>query len=302
MRTIYIKIIIPILMLAGSSAFAQQAYTYTQYMSNLTAYNTAYSVISEAGSINALGRKQWVGIEGAPTSFVFSGSIPLKAISGTVGLVAMQDKFGIENLTEVSAFYAKSVQLSSNTYLAASINAGFRKYNAVYSQLDAYDPKFNNDIRENAGTIGTSILYYDPERFYIGASLPRLSIRSLGKASVEDTRNNKNTWYFSAAYLFELDDNFKLKPASLVSYTQTLPALFDISATLYIQNRIGIGAGYRSSKEAAAVLSYFFDNNINIGYSYQASFGALKVGATNSGTHEITVGFRFGDIVKPGLL
>ncbi len=289
-------------MLASSSALAQQAFTYTQYMNNLTAYNPAYSLLNEAGSINALGRKQWVGINGAPSSFVFAGALPLEAIRGSVGLVAMHDQFAIEKLTEVSAFYAKSIQLSYDTYLAASFNAGFRNYNASYSQLDAFDPKFNNDIRENTGTIGASILYYNPDRFYVGASLPRLSMRSLGKASIEDARYNKNTWYFSGAYLFDLDDSFKLKTASLLSYTRTLPSLFDISTTLYIKNRIGIGAGYRSTNEASGLLSYFFDNNVMVGYSYQTGFGAVKVGGASNGTHEITFGFRFGDFKKQSLL
>jgi len=270
-------------------------------MNNPTPYNSAYAVVSEAGALDILGRKQWVGIDGAPTSFVLSGHLPIESIRGSVGLVAIHDQFAIEKLTEVSAFYAKSVQLTEETFLAVSVNAGFRNYNALYSQLDAYDPKFSNDIRENTGTIGTSVMYYDPNRFYIGASLPRLSMRSLGKASTEDERYNRNTWYFSGAYIYEIDDDIKVKPAALLSYTRTIPALFDVSATLYLKDRLGLGVGYRNTNELAGILTYFF-NNMNIGYSFQNTFGKYAIGGSSSGTHEITLGLRFGDLYRPRIL
>lgn len=281
---------------------AQQPFTYTQYMDNLVPYNTAYSLLNKSGSINALGRRQWIGVEGAPSTFLFSGSMPIDQIDATAGLIVVQDEFAAENLTEVNAFIGKAVRLTENDYLSASFNAGFRRYTAGYSQLDPMDPKFSDDIRETVGTVGLGIMLYNADKYYIGASLPRLSIRSLGKASEEDNRYLKNSYYFTGGYLQALGKDVKVKPAILLSYTPDLPLTGDFSATFFLQEQIGLGVNYRTSNEVAGILSYLFKNNIRAGYSYQVGIGSARIGNTGNGTHELTFGYRFGKGLKAKLL
>src|ERR1700722_7221099 len=88
---------------------AQQFFSYSQHMNNLTPLNPAYSLLDNNGSINALVRKQWVGIPGAPTTFVFNANLPLESVGASSGLIAMDDQFAVEHLTEINAYFAKSV-------------------------------------------------------------------------------------------------------------------------------------------------------------------------------------------------
>lgn len=291
-----------LLSLFAGHAEAQQASSFTQYMNNLMPYNTASSLLNAGTAINAIGRRQWVGVEGAPSSFLFTGSTPIEQIKATSGLIVLQDEFAAENLTEVNAFIAKAVQLTETNYLSASFNAGFRRYTANYSQLDAADPKFSDDIRETVGTVGIGLLLYNPERYYIGASLPRLSIRSLGKASVEDNRHLRNNYYFSGAFLQSLGKQVKVKPAVLLAYTRDLPVLVDFSTTFYLDELVGLGLNYRTTSEVAGILTYMFKSNFQAGYSYQVGLGSNRVGNAGNGTHELSLGYRFGKGLKPRLL
>lgn len=275
---------------------AQQSFTYTQYMNNLTPYNSAYSLLSKQENLNLLGRVQWVGIDGAPTSYLFNGNLVVEKIEATAGLIVIQDKFGVENQTEASLFFAKSVQLTHSSYFAVSVNGGFQSYKANYSQLDATDPEFRDDINENTGTIGAGIMFYNPDKFYIGASLPRLIMRSTDK----NIRHLKSTYYLSAGFLHQLDDNITIKPSVLVSYSQNIPAMVDISTTFYF-GTVGIGVNYRSNNEVAGVFSYLF-NNFRIGYSYQAGVTNKNIGNFTYGTHELTLGIRFGKAVNKAQL
>lgn len=271
---------------------AQEATSFTQFHDNLIPFNTAYSLLDKAGSVNLNSRKQWTGIEGAPYTLRANGSLPIESINGTAGVALSYDKFNIEKLTEVSAFFAKAVQLSEHDFFAASFNAGFRNYIASYSEADAFDPSFKNDIRETVGTVGLGLMLYSPEKYYIGASLPRLSIRSLGTASSEDQRNYSNTYYFSGAYLFTLNEDIKLKPATLVAYSITYDTTADISATIYLKDRFGVGVDYKTTDEIAGILSVIINNNIKIGYSYQTGIGNQNIGRISNGSHEISIGFR----------
>jgi len=282
---------------------AQQATSYTQYSDNQVPFNSTYSLLDKAGSVNLNSRKQWAGIEGSPYTFQLNGSLPIESINGAGGLSVTYDKFNIEKLTEVSAFFAKAVQLSESNFFAASFNAGFRNYRATYSEVDGNDPSFRDDIRETVGTVGLGLMLYSPEKYYIGASIPRLSIRSLGSASAEDRRNYSNTYYFSGAYLFTLNEDVKLKPATMVSYSRAFDTQADVSATVYLKDRFGIGANYRTTDEIAGILSVTLNNNIRIGYSYQTGFGNDNIGRVSNGSHEVSVGFRFGKTnILPKLL
>ena len=291
-----------VLFLTGSALYAQQATSFTQYHDNQVPFNTAYSLLDKAGAVNLNSRKQWTGIEGAPYTFQVNGSLPIESINGATGLSLTYDKFNIEKLTEVSAFFAKAVQLSEHDFFAASFNAGFRNYIASYSEVDPNDVSFRDDIRETVGTIGLGLMLYSPEKYYIGASLPRLSIRSLGTASAEEDRNYSNTFYFSGAYLFTLNEDVKLKPATMVAYSRSFDTQADISATVYLKDKFGFGVNYKTTDEIAGILSITLNNNVKIGYSYQTSFGNDNIGRISNGSHEISIGFRFGKTLLPKLL
>jgi type IX secretion system PorP/SprF family membrane protein len=282
---------------------AQQATSYTQYSDNQLPFNSSYALLDKAGSVNLNSRKQWAGIEGAPYTFQLNGSLPIERIKAAAGLSATYDKFNIEKLTEISAFFAKAVQLSEGNFFAASFNAGFRNYKATYSEVDGNDPSFRDDIRETVGTVGLGLMLYNPEKYYIGASIPRLSIRSLGNASAEDKRNYSNTYYFSGAYLFTLNGDVKLKPATMVSYSRAFDTQADVSATVYLKDRFGFGVNYRTTDEIAGMLAVMLNNNLKIGYSYQTGFGNQNIGRISNGSHEVSIGFRFGKTnILPKLL
>lgn len=286
-----------------NKASAQQPFTFTQYMNNLTPINAAYSTLDPAANINVVGRKQFIGIDGAPNTFLFNGSVPLASIGSTAGLLVLNDKFGAENLTEINAFFAKKIQLSSNTFLSAGINAGFRTHKVTSSQLAPTDPLFgSSDINETQTNIGLSAML-SGSNYYVGVSLPRLTLSSIGQTAAQNDYY-MNTYYLTAAYLKPLGDDFKIKPAFLLDYAGTnLRLTYDVSGTLYVKNVVGLGVNYHQADDAlAGIVSIFVNNNIQFGYSYQFSVGQYALGGINNTTQEITLSYRFGKSLVSKLL
>ncbi|QEC51898.1 type IX secretion system PorP/SprF family membrane protein [Anseongella ginsenosidimutans] len=283
-----------LLLLSVQPAHAQQPFTYTQYMDNLAPINSTYSLLDKAGAVHALVRKQWVGIDGAPATLIANGYLPLVSFGGAAGLNIMHDEFGPEKMIEASAFLAKSVRLSKTEYLAASMSFGVRRYEARYSNLDPADPLFQDDILETVGTFGLGLMYFIPEKFYMGVSVPRISFRELGRASVENSRYFKNHYYLMAGYLAALGENIKIKPAVLASYASNIPLHADFSMTLYLKETLGLGVNYRTNNEVGTILSVLLNNRLRFGYSYQFGLESYRLGHANDGTHEITLGYRIG--------
>ncbi|HEY9559474.1 MAG TPA: PorP/SprF family type IX secretion system membrane protein [Anseongella sp.] len=188
-----------------------------------------------------------------------------------------------------------SVRLSETEYLAASMGFGLRRYEARYSNLDPADPLFQDDIMETVGTISLGLMYFIPERFYMGLSVPRISFRELGRASEEGSRYWKNHYYFAMGYLAPLGENLKIKPAILASHAPNIPLHADFSAILYMKDRLGLGMNYRTNNEMGAILTIFPSRRLQFGYSYQFGLESYRLGQVNDGTHEITLSYRFGE-------
>jgi type IX secretion system PorP/SprF family membrane protein len=278
--------------ITGANA-QQQPFSYTQYMDNLTPFNPAYSLLDEANSFSTVARKQWVGVDGSPETFLVNGNFRLENINSSAGMIIENDQFAIEHEIEADAYFAKAIQLGQNEYLAVSLNAGLRNYVANYSSLDANDPVFTNDVRETKPNAGFGVMVYT-DWYYLGVSLPELTITSLGTASVQNNVNFKNNYYFTGALITAIDDDIKFKPAFLLSYVSGVPLLADFSGTFYLKETLGFGINYRSNNEVAGIFSINV-NSFHIGYSYQFGTGAENLGGFNNATNEVSISYRFGN-------
>jgi type IX secretion system PorP/SprF family membrane protein len=282
------------------NAQAEKIIGYTQYADNLTAFNPAYSLLDKAGSVSSLLSRQFVEIQnGAPTAFLFNLNLPFEQMDASGGLIVKNNSIGPETLTEVNAFFAKAIQLTDKDFLSVSLNAGFRKY--VDLALDPDDPEFNTDIRQTSPNLGFGVMAYGDD-YFLGISVPELTIKSLGNADVTSQVDLKNHYFLTGALLEPLDDDFKFKPSFIIAYASGAPVEADVSGMLYIKDMIGLGVGYRTSKLAEGMITYTF-NYFRLGYSYQVGTESNNFGGVNSATQEITLSYRFGKgLLTPKLL
>jgi len=88
------KIIIIILLLTGSAAFAQQDPLFTQYMYNKLDLNPAYAGSQDLFAADMLTRIQWVGIQGAPRTISLTAHTPLNNPHIGLGFDAVLDELG----------------------------------------------------------------------------------------------------------------------------------------------------------------------------------------------------------------
>jgi hypothetical protein len=73
-------------------------------------------------------------------------------------------------------------------------------------------------------------------------------------------------------------------------------------ATLYLQDVVGVGLSYGTSREVGAHASIYASNRLRFGYNYQFSTEAFGGVAIGNNIHEIGVSYRFGEGVRKKLL
>ncbi len=279
--------------LVGNSLHAQQALTHTQHGQLRTVLNPAASLIHMGGEVSIIGRRQWVGLDGAPTILWGSGHMGFATVGATAGINIRHESMAVEKLTEASAFFAKSVRISTSEYVGLSLNAGFTYMDGRFSQLDPQDPAFREDVNETDALVGFGVMLYSPDRYYVGLSLPRLMLGSLGVDS-DNRYNFRNLYHLTAGALFNMGTDFQFRPSVLVTYAESLRPQAEASAMFFVKRVFGIGLNVRSYGEIAGLAQFNFAG-FGLGHSYQFNPKNepmnRRIGNT---THEIGLSYRFG--------
>ena len=292
------SILTGIALIAVLSLHAQQPLTHTQYGQLRTVINPAASLMHQGGEVSVIGRRQWVGLDGAPTVFWGSGHFGLKNLGATAGLNIRHESMAVEKLTEASVFFTKSVRISATEYLGVSLNAGFSYMDGRFSQLDPQDPAFSADVKETDALVGFGVMLYRPEKYYVGLSLPRLMLGNLGVGGGDNRYKFTNLYHLTAGALFDLGTDFQFRPSVLVTYAESLRPQAEATALFFVQRTFGLGVNVRSYGSVAGMAQFNF-GGVGLGYSYQ--FGtrneALNRGISNN-THEIGLSYRFDKMVE----
>jgi len=288
---------------------AQNYPHYTMFMFNKLLYNPAYAGNKDLTTVNVYGRRQWTGINGAPSGATITIDGPLGSYMKpfrpvAVGFVLNTEKAGIVTNTSLIGYYAYRIQMANKSTLSFGLQAGLTLHSADYSQLnplDQNDPNINysKDISNIPLPNFGAGVYYSGKNFYAGFSIPYLvenkySHNSWGSKS-DIYGKQVRTYFLSGGYIFKISDAVKLEPQVLARYASDnmykLPFNADLNLSCFFYERFMIGATYRTDKSIEGILFMQITNNICIGYAYDYAVGDLR--NYNYGTHEFTVGFDF---------
>lgn len=292
-RIIYTSLL---LVLTSLGAFAQQDPHYTQYMYNMNVINPAYAGSKEHLSFGLLYRKQWVDLEGAPSTFSLAGSMPVGKNVG-LGLSMISDKIGPISENNVYADFSYTLNLGGEHRLAFGLKGGatFHKV-GLYSDIGQVqdpnaivnDPAFAQNTSNTFLNIGSGLFYYT-NKYYLAFSVPNM-IKSTHLDYNGRKYGNESVHYFlTGGYVFQLSDMWKFKPFAMVKTAFGSPISYDISTNFLYNERFEMGATYRRDDSFGAMVNYAINPNLRIGYAYDHVISDLKVATTSS--HEIILLF-----------
>ncbi len=269
--------------------YSQQDPQYTQYMYNMHIVNPAYAGSEGTLNIGLLHRTQWVGLDGAPKTTVAAINAPIKKNIG-LGLSVFADEIG--PVKEQNAFVDVSYTIQTSDYgnLAFGLKGGFTFLDAQLSTLDLGDDipddVFDNDINDSYANFGAGAFYYT-DHFYAGLSMPNMlnQFHLNRKGGVISSASEKMHYYLTSGYVFEMNDNLKLKPSVLLKGVKGAPLSIDLAGNVLINNKFELGVSWRIDDSLNALMNVEVANGFRIGYAYDYTLSNL--GDFNSGSHEI---------------
>lgn len=285
--------IIAFILFSSWMGVAQQLPQFTQYMYNTIAINPAYAGSRETLSVVGLHRSQWVGLEGGPQTQTLSIHTPMRNERVGLGFSFINDELGYQNFSYLYGDFSYTIPTGENSKLAFGIKAGFTSYSldADFQQSQSNDPVIFGFEDRWKPNIGTGI-YWHSNRWYVGLSAPRiLNTDYTGDAEFQSLE--RISYYFTGGYVFDLSENTKFKPATLLKATNGAPLSFDLTANFLFYDKFWIGAGYRVDERAGALgglADFQVSKQLRIGYAYEYPLSDLR--PYTSGTHEILLMFE----------
>ncbi|WP_372792590.1 type IX secretion system membrane protein PorP/SprF [Lutibacter sp.] len=288
-------IIIVLLILGFEYSNAQQLPQFTQYMYNTIAVNPAYAGSRGALSIVGLNRNQWAGFDGGPQTQTLSIHSPLRNEKVGLGLSMINDKTGYENLTYIYGDFSYTIQGNDKFKISFGLKAGLTTYklaSELYnSAVNGNDQYFNDRLDRVNPNFGAGILLHS-ERWYLGLSIPKLLTNDLNNS--EYTALEVVHYYGIGGYVFDLNENIKLKPSFMLKYTKGAALSTDLTANLLFDEKFWLGGSYRiNGKQRAigALVDFQVSEQFRIGYTYEIPTGEIRPYTT--GSHEILLMYEF---------
>lgn len=273
---------------------AQQDAQFTQYMYNTVSVNPAYA--GSRGSLSMIGlyRNQWVGLDGAPKTLNFSANSPIGVNGIGLGLGFTSDKIGPSTENMISADFSYTIAVSENTELAFGVKGGLSLLDLNPNKLLIYDPN-DYDLTQksySSPTIGAGLYLYS-QNWYLGLSTPNFLETNYYDDVQVSTATEKMHIYFIGGYVFELNQDLKLKPALLAKAVVGAPLAIDLSANALLYDRVTLGLAYRFDAAVSGLAGFQVNDNILIGYSYD--YDTTPFSRYNNGSHEIFLRFELGN-------
>lgn len=286
-----IKIFI-VLIICSLSAYAQQEPQYTQYMYNMSMVNPGY-MINETGivQVGSLYRTQWVGIDGAPKTANVFANIPLNE-KVELSVNYLNDNIGgnintSENVFNVNAAY--KITLNNDLNISFGLKAGFDHLNFSASGSNVNnDPLFQNE-KKTVLNIGAGVFLFK-QHYYVGLSSPNLIPSDLDVNS-SIVYKDKAHVFLIGGYVFDVNNDLKLKPSTVVKYVGGSPLSFDVSTNALYKERFELGVSYRYQDAISGLAGINVTPNLKIGYAYDFNTSSLKT--YNNGSHEFILLYKF---------
>jgi type IX secretion system PorP/SprF family membrane protein len=305
----------------SESACAQQNIQFTQYVFNSLSINPAYAGYKEEWFAQMALRAQWLGVEGAPKTAVFSidGILDPRDRKMGLGFQITSDRIGPQSANSATVNYAYRLQLDAddNQRLSFGIGAGLAQYTLKGDLLHSIDvgdqalPVGNDSSLKPDIRLG---VYYNSNFFYIGASVtdvffgPKAESYTSTPTSLKIDRSRHA--YLIAGGLVNLNPDLRLRPSLLIKEDFKGPTSADLNMMIIINDKVWVGASYRTdlalwkkqyadlSKQnsISGVAQFFISERFRLGYSYD--YVTSKLGSSQNGSHELTLGLAFGKVPR----
>lgn len=288
-----------VLLFIANIGFGQINPTSNQYVLNPMSINPAYAGEAGALNISTFFGRQWVGVDGSPTTLAFSADAPFADRKLGLGLMIISDKIGVTKENQLATNYAYKIELKDGI-LSFGLGANIIMTNTAFSDLVVVDPGDEIYLIDSKIYMVANFsfgMYYSNKSYFAGFSVPKLlnySFDFTKNKYVIDNSIRNYSYLFNTGYVYNASEKFKIFP-SLLLRLSSVPAdsklQYDINAHIGYLNKFWIGGSYRNKRTFATMFQIQPNDQLRIAYTYNIELSQL--GKYSKGSHEVMLRYTF---------
>lgn len=297
------------------SLSAQQTSQYSLYMLNKYNFNPAYAGLDNSLSITGVYRKQWVDLEGSPTTQNLNLHLPMYRLRGGFGINIENDLIGAERNTMATISYNYIIPVTKTSLFSIGVGAGMIQKALDGSKLRAPNGDYSQGIinhrdglipivQETAiAPTAVAGIYFQNEILDIGISTNNLLANAiqLGSDTITEIQLKRN-YFFNAGVILEIGSSITIQPSVLLK-SDFLQTQTDFSTLIKYNDNIFVGGtfrGYNSDNiDAIAIIAGFkLSEKMTVAYAYDLTLSGLNT--VSNGSHEIMLNYNLNKIIGGG--
>ena len=300
---------------------AQTVQQYTMYNLNHYIINPAAAGYENFADVRMGYRKQWAGLNEAPSTYYLSGHTVLNRpktyqrsavrmsntwanrsrikpmVKHAVGGIVNSSEFGAFKRLEATGSYALHLPINRDISFSMGLSAGLKSFTFDKSKGDvlyAGDPVYDlyaTSSRSNKFNVNTGFYVYS-DQFYFGYSVQQLVGNEIGLSNISMATGSEKFdmhHFVMGGYHFDLTNSLRLSPGFLFKKVGSNPLSYDINAMVTYKQFLSGGLAYRSQDAVSVMLSYHINGLIKLGYSYD--YNTSEIRNVSSGSNEIFIAF-----------
>jgi type IX secretion system PorP/SprF family membrane protein len=285
-------------LVVGSNA--QQDYQITHYMFDNLSFNPGYAGMNNNICGTILGRQQWAGFTGSPTTGILNVHAPVELVRGGIGLTYVNDQLGFEknNIARLNYSYHMGIG-AGQLGIGASVGILQKSIEAQWQTPSGnpwnQDPSINGDQMSGVVPDFNLGVFYKTNELYLGISTTHLGGLKMNNLNVK----NVHHYWITAGYNYDISPDIKLRPSLLIK-SDASSTIMDVNVNALIQNKFWGGITWRIGDEIAPMLGYQHSlgdgSSLRIGYAY--GYTTSEIGSYSSGSHDIMLNYCFS-LAKP---
>lgn len=284
------------------TTYSQQVALSSQYMMNRLVINPAYAGNLDFYTASLSYRKQWINIDGAPTTQNISIHGPLLKGKLGVGLMVFRDVIGVSNENNVTGSFAYRIKGKNKNTLSFGLAGSAVLANNQWSQVrttQRNDEVFSSDSPQYIFPDFSAGVFYKAANYFVGFSIPMFLQHELnsGSSSFKIKNDVKNYNYLLEGGIhLKPTDKITVKPSLLFRYLPNSTHQFDVNAVVDFNNKLGVGISYRTKDAIVGMIQFHLTDQLIFGYAYDHTVSPLQ--KYNNGSHEIVLRYDFRYKVK----
>jgi type IX secretion system PorP/SprF family membrane protein len=318
-------IFIAIGFLLNLTGFAQQVYMFSNYTNNQYVLNPAASGMYDYVQWNTSYRKQWSGIDGAPTSMYTSFNMAINKqknrhfrskdarhfyykhnkhkLHHGIGALVSQDEFGAFQKTRIQASYGVHIPLFGPYRISFATRIGMGNTALDPGKVtlkDASDPTYTFYLADNNKKVSFDAdfgLWFYSDKWYAGYSALQVVPNGYTPADVSKDGMQLSHHHVTGGYHIvvmrdrDYDDlesrNIVVTPSAMFRYRPGTPINVDVSAQVHFEQRGRLGFSWRMDNAMAIWAGVDLGHKMAIMYAYDIPTNTLST--IQTGSHEFSI-------------